>query len=295
MRRALRAFARRAWMNIASPSAYRAHLKTSFWSSFWYLYWLIAATVFVTMLVILVEIVFFLPALRDGVAVVNSDLPALYPPDLEVTLKAGELSTNMPEPFSIDLPQHWRDFLSDGDNDFPAHLLTFDTSAHVEDYDPSQTLALATRTALVLPDKEMSYRVVAFDQIDENFTMTKDRYDAFAAAVTPYLLAVPTFLLTVIIILVVLLPFVGGFFLLFGYLLYLLLATLLFWMIAAIMNRKIGYGGLYLLALNALTAPLLITFILGWFGIDFPFFFSLLLLGWMIAVVRFLPRSGKKA
>jgi len=299
---------RRIWTNIAHPFAYKTYLKTSFWSSFWYVYWLVVAMIFVSMAIVLVGFFFSLPSIRQGIAIVEQDLPALYPAELVVMLKDGEIRTNMPEPYSIDLPPRWQEFLRgqkgmeiEGQpaEEFPLHFITFDSKASVEDYSPTDSLILVTRTAVVMPDKQMSYRVISVDQAEQDFTMNVQMYDDFVDAVSPFIHAAPTFLVIFVIGGFFVLPFIGAAFLVLGYLLYLLVFVLLAWIIAAIMSRKAGYGDLYKLSLNALTAPLLITFAGEKVGLSYPYLFSLLTLGWMIAVLWWLPgpaahaRAGK--
>lgn len=294
-----RSFLLRAWTCIAHPSQYKKFLKASFWSSFWYVYWVATAMLFITMLIALVGFIIALPAIREGVTIVQEDLPGLYPEALVVTLKDGEIATNMPEPYVVDFPPRWQEFLRGQDGlkiqgrepqAFPPHFIIFDTKARVEDYDMAKSLVLVTRTSIVLPDKDMSYRVVTADQIQQDFTMTKAVYDELVTVVSPFINAIPSLLVGVMIAGFFFLPFIGAAFVLLWYLLYLLVFVLLVWAIAALMSRNVGYGGLYKLSLNALTAPLLITFVGERAGLSYPYLFTLLALGWMIAVLRFLPK-----
>ncbi|MDO8468948.1 MAG: DUF1189 family protein [Candidatus Peribacter sp.] len=299
MKHFLRTFFLRVWTSIAHPSRYRDFQKESFWASVRYLYWLLTLTVFATMLTVLIGFFFSLPHIRQGVKVFERDLPTLYPAELVVTLKDGKISTNVQEPYFIDLPPRWQEFLrgQEGWNvegretqRLPEHFITINTKAGVENYDPEQSLILITRSSVVMPDKNSSYRVFTLEQARQDFTMKREIYDQLVTAASPFVRAIPSLLAALVVAGFLLLPFVGSAFAVLGYLLYLLCAVLLVWIIAAVMSRKAGYGTLYRLSLTALTAPILIIFVANRIGLSFPFFFSLLYLGWMMAIVRFLPR-----
>jgi len=303
MKQALQTFCQRIWTNIAHPSGYKTYLKASFWSSLWYVYWLLTATIFISMAVFLVGFFRSLPSIRQGIAVFEQDLPTLYPAELVVTLQDGEIQTNMSEPYFVDFPPRWQEFLRGQDElkiqgrepqEFPPHFIIFDTNTRVEDYSLDKSFILVTRTAIVLPDKDTSYRVVSLDEAEQDFAMDKEMYDQLVAAVSPFISIVPSLLVGVVIAGFFLLPFIGAAFAVLWYLLYLLIFVLVVWIIAAIMSRKVGYGDIYKLSLNALTAPLLITFVGDKAGLAYSYLFSLLFLGWMIAVLRFLPRHGAR-
>lgn len=303
MKHTFRSFVLRIWTSIAHPSRYRDFQKESFWTSVRYLYWLLTLTVFATMLTVLVGFFLSLPGIRQGVVVVEKDLPTLYPAELVVTLKDGTISTNVEEPYFIDLPTRWQEFLSRQEGmsiegseteTLPPHFLTIDTHADVGEYSPAESFILVTQTAVVLPDSDTSYRVLPLGQIEEDFTMKKEVYDKLVSAVSPFIQAIPSLLSALVVAGFLLLPFIGSAFAVFGYLLYLLVAATVAWGIAALMRRKIGYGNLYCLSLTALTAPILITFIVNRVGLSFPYLFSLLYLGWIIAILRFQPRRSAR-
>ena len=303
MKHFLRTFFLRVWTSIAHPSRYREFQKESFWASVRYLYWLLTLTVFVTMFTVLVGFFLSFPEVRQSVAVVEQDLPNLYPAELVVTLKNGKIETNVHEPYFIDLPARWQDFLrtQEGMNiqgreagELPPHFVTIDTNARVEDYSLDKSFVLVTRTAIVLPDKDTSYRVFSLGEAEQDFTMKRELYDQFVTAATPFVRAVPSLLAVLVVVGFLLFPFIGSAFAVLGYLCYLLVLVLLVWVVAALMGRKAGYASLYKLSFNALTAPILIIFITNRVGLSFPFFFSLLYLGWMTAVLRFLPGHARR-
>ncbi|MFH0851676.1 MAG: DUF1189 family protein [Candidatus Peregrinibacteria bacterium] len=299
MKHIFRTFFGRVWTSLTRPSRYMEFLRQPTSAAVKYLYGLLTLTFFVTMFLLLIGFFFSLPLIQQGIATLDRDLPSLYPQELVVTLKKGEISTNMQEPYFIDLPQHWQDFLQKRDGSiagqepghFPRHFITFDSAASVEEYAPEDSFVLVTRKFIVLPDKDLSYRVISVDQSKQDFTFNREIYDRLATPVSQFLRYVPTVLTFLVIAGFLLFPFVGAAFTLLGYLLYLLVFVLLIWVIAMIMRKKVGYWNLYRLSLHGLTLPLLVSFVGGWIHLQFPYLFSILFLVWMTVVLAYLPKK----
>jgi hypothetical protein len=222
---------------------------------------------------------------------VKQEIPALYPEELVLALSGGQLSTNVEEPYSIALPASWRPDTPEV-ADMPKNLLTIDTNAHIEDFESEDSFALATKTALVMEDRDGGgYRVITFDRFEdegETKTVVIDRslYLKIVEKVFSFLVYLPLLFGILFLLLLFLFPFLMAGSLLLWMLFYLLLATLFAWILAKIMKSPLGYKELYRLGVFALTLPILISIPMKLLGIQIPGAFSLIFFIFLSFIIR---------
>src|SRR3989338_3781708 len=286
----LKTFAHRVWISATAPASYAQFLKQNFSAGVKYLYALLLTISAFWVIFGLIAFLIAFPTLRGAFAEIREELPGFYPQELVVTLKDGEISTNVREPYFIDVPKRWEKILAGSDY---KHFVAFDTKGNIEDYATYQSVVLVTESHVVVPDKNEGLRVIPLEETQEDFTMNRRKYDQFLMIATPLLQKAPTLLVGAAIVTSLVLPFIAAGLQLAWYMFYLLFAVLIVWVIAQIANRKLRYGQLYHLSLHGLTLPLLVTTITGKIGLSFPFLFSLIFLVWMGAVLMALPKKQK--
>jgi hypothetical protein len=225
------------------------------------------------------------------------ELPELYPQDLVITIQDGKLSTNGQEPYVFVMPEK---IASEAETEMPVNLLVIDTKARAEDFEDYQTFFLVTERAVVYPREvnarkdlttgETTYAseisFFTFDDIDE-FQFNRASYDAIAQTLLPFLKVAKPIYLWIIISFMTILPFLGAGFIMLGYMLYLLVMTLLVWVISRIVSTQWTYKQLYKMSMFGLTLPMFLDFLRNLLGVgaSIPFLFTLIFLVWMSLVL----------
>lgn len=165
----------------------------------------------------------------------------IYPEELVITMKDGVISTNVEEPYFIDIPAEWGDLKKE---DFK-HLVVFDTKRDVsiDEIEEYRSAVVVTDTHLYAQD-EREMRAVDMSESKDNFEISREAVTKFANAAKPIvkgvIIALP-FLLAV---------FVVGFQMI-GYFIIGLLAALIVMLIAKLNGFAFTYGESYVVALYA--------------------------------------------
>jgi hypothetical protein len=190
-----------------------------------------------------------------------------YPQELAVTVKSGNVSTNVSEPFHIKTAV----LVDENDVDLNDHenLVTIDTKseASADSLMKYDTSLLITKNYIVYQKSNgqivtQSLEKVSDVVIDKAFLIQfVDKYSPYLKLLLP-LMAIGLFIFII-------------FFVAFQFC-YLFLAALLIWLIAHIKKVEMSYGKSYQLGLHLMTLPLLI--ISPFSFINFPFAFTLLLI-----------------
>lgn len=272
--------------SLTDPSYYKELEKTKFSFSLKYLYLLLVFIFFVHSVRFAIEVFNVLPTLPAKISNFQNGMRKDYPEGLEIKIDKGELSTNAKEPLYINFTNTAKalDLKPDGTN-----FVTIDTSAQVEDYFTYKTLVLVTKKYIVAPDKENSYKLYPLSSGEENegpISINKTLYLGLLDKADPYLSAIPNAIKLMAILGVTIFPFVAGGFSLWGKLIYLLVMTLFVLLMAKLMKKKYKYSTLFRLGMHGLTQPILVTFILGFFNIQYPWFYTGLFLVWMGVVLN---------
>ncbi|TSC60773.1 MAG: Uncharacterized protein Greene041662_76 [Candidatus Peregrinibacteria bacterium Greene0416_62] len=293
----LRTFFTRIWLCCTNPSSYKELRGKSFWSGFWYLYWLLVVTTFMSAVIFAVQAKVYMPKIHTWIADAKETVPDLYPVDLVLTLSGGQLSTNVEQPYVFPLPPAWEaamlviqeDEGGDNNNGVIKHLLMIDTAATVEDYPQYETLVLLTKKAAIGRDKN-GLKVLLYSQYQKEnvppMVFTRKVYEEVTAKALPFLDYLPTIVISLVISGVLLFPWFLALFGVLGYLLYLLIVTLLSWIIAAMMKRTFTYGELYCLGFYGLTPAIVIGWVLERLNVGFSMLFTVIFLVTMGMVVR---------
>lgn len=227
----------------------------------------------------------------------------LYPQELILTLENGVLSTNVEEPYYIDVPSQFAD-IDTGDI---RHLVTIDTQANVEDFPSYDTVFLLTDTGFVVPDQEQdranAYRVYSFEEqlesmSDETVVIDRQLYDSFLGQAMPYFNYIVPGTVVIVLLLVIILPFTLTSILLITRLIYLIFVSAFLWVIARLLKKHYTYGEVYRMGMHMITVPILIGTVMGLIGLNLSLLWSFLLLlafgGYILSAMPDAKKSGKK-
>lgn len=296
----MRAFFTRTWLCCTNPSSYKELKGKPFWSGFWYLYWLIVVMTFLAAVIFATQATVFLPQIQEWIGQAKQTVPDLYPAELTLTFSGGQLFTNVEEPYIFPLPSAWEEAIraeagEDDESPRTRHLLVIDTSATAEQYSEYETAALLTKNAAVARD-DNTLKVVLYSEFQQEgappIVMNRAVYDEVMSKALPFLDYVPSIVIGAAVAMLLLLPWFAAGVGVLGYLLYLLVFTLLAWVIAAIMGRKFTYRDLYCLGLYALTPAIVLEWILERLDFETPMVFTAVFLVMMGCVIRVFSKDG---
>src|SRR3989344_4178481 len=131
--------------SLLDPKYYHDILKAKFSFSLKYLYTLLFFLALIHALIFSAQIAVFIPLIPRFIETAKTVVQNTYPDELVITIKDGQLSTNVKEPYSIPLPKEFPDI-------FDQNLITIDTKAQVSDYPKYQSLALVTKDSIAFFD-----------------------------------------------------------------------------------------------------------------------------------------------
>lgn len=210
----------------------------------------------------------------------ESIVMSLYPDELRVHVKGGEIVTNVTEPYAIAFPEAWRGI--SGGTDMPENLLIIDTTKSIaaDDFLIQKTwLILGKDTLGAWDQKEGKVSIYSFDSEDtrksaDALTVTKTIYDRFVIdtfSVVQKVLLVGLCLLPVFLYIVYWL----------WYLLYLLFGAGVVWVVVKVRGYDLSYVDAYRAGMYLLPVPLIYDFfvmLLSHFPyVRIPFLFSIFL------------------
>lgn len=305
-------FPLRSWLTNIGRSAYDVSFYNEPARKKWasanrHLYGVLWLTSLLTTLTVAAFFVAMLPTFRSWIQTAKTDLPALFPPELVVTIKDGEVGTNMEEPYVIEFPERWKSVMDDDGPESEAaktfkYLVTIDTKAHVEDYESYESVMLVTKTAVVYPSKvgtsanldgETKTTIqTSFMMLNnaEDTVIDKEYYDGIVAKIIPFFTYFPAIIFSIITMAILVFPFVAAGFRLLGYFVYLLPAAGVLWLFAWLLGMKRGYQELYRLSLYGLTLPVFYGLLERLLSFHVPYVFTAIFLGWMVYCVNKMHR-----
>ncbi len=270
--RRIKFFFRVFWRSISSPEYYQDIAKAKFSFSLKYLYFLLVLISLVWGIKFSVEAVSYFPKIPAFIDKTKIALKDLYPPHLVLTVKNGELSTNVKEPFFVNPPKEW----PEPEEKF-VHFIAIDTNAKIEDFEKYKSAVLLTKKYIVFWDDNSGYRIRPIKEIVSNITVDRHYYDNLVSKILPFLDNLSYFVILAILFSVLVWPFLGGVISLLGRLLWLVVASVFVLLIAKIMKKDLGYKKLYQLGMHAVTAPFLIALFFDLIRQPRPFLFTFLI------------------
>lgn len=234
--------------SIYSPEFYSSVPLSSFWKAFRYL---------LLFFVILAVIQTIIVSLTIGVVQkeLNTFLTTAinyYPKELEVTLKNGQVTTNVKEPYFIPLPKG-----KDWEREKIKNLIVIDTKTpfSAQQFNMYSAGMWITKDAAYY--KKNNTKIEAFDlsEIKQDVVINRSLIQMLGDKIRPYLVYVTPILLVV--------AFIGT---LAGFelkLLYLLILALGILLLSKIMKWGLSYAHSYKVGMYAVTLGILVDFLLG--------------------------------
>ncbi len=240
--------------------------------------WLILLFVLGKMITLLPDGVVFVRAMfSDSFTKQQTLVSSLYPTELELTVKNGQISSNVAEPYPIAFPEAWQS----KEHVLPnKNLVVIHTSKAIDtaDFTSQDTLFILGQNGFGYHDPSKGeFRVYDLSQQGwrGNFTLTHDDFVQIVAKVG-------IAFKWIVLIGCVLLPFLLYGTLFVGYLLYLIAGAGIVWLGAKLHGHELRYGQAYIAGLFLLPVPFLYDFITGVLFTGphtiLPFAFTLILL-----------------
>lgn len=260
--------------SIYNPEHYKEILNKPF--SFSLRYFLSLAV----LIAVISTIVFsfsILPKFNKFVAEVSPKILNYYPENLEVTVKSGKVSTNVPEPYFIKLPSDFKNS-DQGDGIEPPiekmdNLLVIDTRSPL-----TAELFRSYKTAALLGYDSFAYDdngAIKIQPLDQsiNGVVTKEKVSAVLNKVMPFVKVLPLVLVPIV--------FVGVWLgIVLGNLIYLIFGAFMIWIFARIIKKDFSYGKSYQIGLHAITIGVILEATIFWFypNLEFSFLFTIIML-----------------
>lgn len=275
--------------SVTDFSYYRELLKSDFWFSIKYILVLTFFTILLQTVMFAVQAAFLLPQLPSGVDYLEKRLLESYPKELVVTIQDGTLSTNQKNPYHVEVPemQELGDY---------QHFITFNTDAKISDFEKANSFILVTEKAIVLPDDPTgqqftSYQVMSLNDIPEDIVINKKVYESSIGQLGPVFDMIPKVAPFILLIGIILIPLFGMLFSTGWNLMFLLLLTVVVWMVSMAFRLKLGYWKLYQLGIHGLTLPMLLTMLLSSLNVYMPLVFTSAFLLFMVLVLSTLSKA----
>lgn len=268
---------------------YRDIAKASYWFSFKYLLFLLICLSLVKTVQLGSQYYKVRNRIPSFIAMARKEVMALYPKELELRISNGKLFTNVPEPYFVEFPAALGKM--DG-----KHLAVIDTKGIADDYPKYNTLVLATRQALVYPDKQQggttSTKLYYFSEIKRSLYIDYALYKKMVISLDPLIAKLPKFIDTTVVFGLIIFPIFGGLLWVSGTLFGLLFLTLFVWVLSKIVKTPYGYKTLFRLGMHGATWSILFTFLLDMTNQSVPYLYNLIFISWM-AFVLFRIREQK--
>jgi hypothetical protein len=259
IKRKLKFFLDTVVKSLTKFSYYKEIEKAKFSFSLKYLFFLFYILSLITSIVLAASLaVLVIPNAPKFISLVESKAISIYPDNLVVDIKNGQVASNQIEPYFITLP-------NSGD-----HFITIDTKADPRNYKNEKTAILITKDSVVVPDKNnTAYRVYPIDP-STNFTINKSSYEKVVSQIIPYLKYAEPALIVIALLLVFVWPVIAAAFSLIAQLVYLAIFSAIFFIITKLMKKDLKFKKIYQFTIHASTLPILLSFIVSAIGIHMP-------------------------
>ncbi len=248
----IKGFFQEIYNSLFNFDAYRIWQGDAFGKNLGYLFKLLLLTTFLSVLPIFFLLITQSFKLPDIVSQGRQTLQSAFPKELVLTIKNGQLSTNVKEPYYYDLPKSWA-----GGASPTTHLITIATDSQVEDYERYESVVLVTKNAVVYPKSGSSQKEVLFLRDIKDGKFGYQDYTKGLSQLDPYWNYIYPVFWFLVISLVLFVPFLGAAFGLLGQLLYLVFLGGVLWLIAKPLGFNKNFGQIYRILMHASTLPIL--------------------------------------
>lgn len=187
---------------------------------------------------------------------VMKDAAEIYPQDLVININEGQVSINQPEPYFIPNPIGLQK-----DFDGITNLLVIDTvtpfnATKLIEY---QTIFWLTKDSIAVKQKQGQIRLYSLSQIQQDVSITRQEVDRIFTALSPYAKFLTIFGGPILCLLFVIILFVAFMF----RLVYLLIFTIITYIVGKLLKLKFTYGQSYKIGMYAITLGLIVDVLFG--------------------------------
>lgn len=205
---------------------------------------------------------------KDLLNNVSSELLNYYPDDLVITIKDGEMSINQPEPYYFEIPSELEDYSMEND-EYPEYLAVFDSEGTLDDLENYKTVMLMNKKNILIKENNSIEVYPIKDAPDTE--VTEEKVAEAVRALEKVIRTLPYIVLSLVIIIALVYYF--GF-----RLLYLFPVAFVLMMIGKTKNQTYEFKQYYMIAIHAMTMPLIFEVLASIVGlnINLPFWFMLL-------------------
>lgn len=210
--------------------------------------------------------------IKAGISNFLDSAADIYPNELVVTVKDGELSINQPEPYIIPMPELFREESEDAEDQIPVNMVVFDSNGTLDDLDKYSTLALINKTNLLVRESK-GINIYPLKDFPDGELSEEDIQEGLDA-LTPIAKALPY--------IIYVFGLFAAMFYYFGVrLVYLAFVAFALFIIGSIRKMGLNFSKYYQIAVHAITLPLIIELLIGAFNLPITlpaWFFTLNLL-----------------
>ena len=269
--RKIKTLIRTFWQSLTNPSYYRDILSAKLSFSIKYLF---ALLFFISLIVgvnLSIKISRFIPQVPKFVESTKGFMIETYPKELKLTLKDSKITTNVKEPYFIDLKEDKKAAIEPF-----KHFIVISTKGNAEDAKNLDSLFYVTADSLIVSEGGGSgnYRVVSLNEvlskIPNGVSMDKTLFVSVLDMSTPYVLkTLPRIIIAISIAILIFYPILRGTFGFIYQVIFLLPAALVLFIGAKMAKRNLTFAKTYQMSLHGATIPVTLSFLLGFSGLYF--------------------------
>lgn len=283
--------------SLTNFSYYKDIRKVNFGFSLKYLATLLIFINFFYVLAFVLPMFFTLPNLPKNIDTFYQEVDVAYPQDLVMTYENQKLSINQPVPYFID-PDFFAGELRNTPDSQYQHFITIDTDATPDMFLDYKTGVLVTGNELIIPQNSSSvenYRVYPYKNTDvEDFVFTRENYDGLMVSLREMLNKVPVFAPFFLVGVIILLPIILSMGNLFWGLFYLLLLSIVVFIVSKVFKNNLSFGEVYRMGMHGLSWSIIIVSSLALLSIHIPYLYSAIFLLFMTITLSKVGKFEKK-
>ena len=268
--RRIKTFIKTFKRSLTEPSYYQDILTAKLSFSFKYLFALLFFVSLIVGVSLSIKILKLIPQTPKFVESTKSFMVETYPKELKLTLKEGKITTNVKEPYFIDLAEDKKAAIKPF-----KHFIAISTKGNPEDVKSLDSLFLLTGENLIVSEGTASgnYRVVSLNnvlsKIPNGVSMDKTLFTGVLDKFTPYVLkTLPRIIIGISILILIFYPLLRG---TFGFIfeaIFLLPASFVLFVGAKVLKKNLSFAKMYQMSLHGATVPVTLSFIFGFSGLN---------------------------
>jgi len=251
------------WNSLTKPSYYKDIKGAKFSFSLKYAFSLFLLTSFIVGLSISGKMLGFVSQSPKAVESTKGFLLETYPKELKLALKEGKITTNVKEPYFIDLSEDKKALIEPF-----KHFIAINTRGNAEDIKDLDSLFLVTADNLIVSEgsASASYRVIslnnAISKIPNNVSIDKTLFTSILDEFTPHALKVfPKIIVGISLLILIFYPLIRGTFGFIFQAVFLLPAALILFIVVKILKKNLTFAKTYQMSLHGATIPATLSFL----------------------------------